>query len=188
MPKHLHILKKRIYKKRYDEDESSSSDDETIDPTKLPLKQVRYAEIDMIDNHIYFRTEVTIESVGELINLMTRYSEAVLNMHSRICVISVLPLYVHITSVGGDLHGGFMGYDYIKNSQIPVYTVTEGFAYSSGSIIFMAGKRRFMTRNSYLMAHQLSQTSSGHSKYSEVMDDAKNITEMMNRIYHIYLH
>lgn len=178
--------KKRLHRKRCDEG-SSSDEEEQFDPIKSPAKQMKCSNVDMIDNHIYFRTEVTIDTIGELVGLITRYNEIVMNIQSGVCVVTVLPLYIHITSYGGDLFGGFLGYDYIKNSRIPIYTVVEGYAYSSASILFMAGRKRLMTKNSYILAHQLSQTATGHSKYVELIDDAKNVTEMMTRIYHIYL-
>jgi ATP-dependent protease ClpP protease subunit len=102
-------------------------------------------------------------------------------------IIVPKPLYIHITSYGGDLFAGFMAYDNIKNSNIPIYTVAEGYTVSAGSIMFMAGKKRFMTENSYLMIHQLNQTSYGRETFHDMMDNASNTIEFMSRLYSIYL-
>jgi len=152
------------------------------------FKQFSGEGVRMEENHIYFRTEVNRDSISELCDMINEYT--------RICerdkktnkfVSEPLPLYLHISSMGGDLLQGFLAYDHIKNCPIPIYTVGEGYTVSSGSVMFMAGHRRLMTRHSYFLAHQLSQTVYGTLKSSEVMDDALNNAEFMTKLYHIYL-
>ena len=60
------------------------------------------------------------------------------------------PIYLHITTNGGDLLAGFFGYDKIKNSKIPINTIIEGCVASAGSLLSMAGQNRYMTANSHL--------------------------------------
>ena len=140
-------------------------------------------------NHIYFRCAVTMEKVHKLQNLIEEYNreqETLMNdMTSNIVVPK--PIYLHITSSGGDLYAGFIAYDYINNSNIPIYTISEAYAISAGSLMFMAGKKRFITESSYLLIHQLSSTQYGKSNFMEMVDEAKNSIEFMERIYRIYL-
>lgn len=143
----------------------------------------------MESNHIYFRDDVSMESVGKLTQLIDAYNRS-FDEVAKTCkfgVIDPLPIYLHITSYGGDLLAGFLAYDYIKGSRIVVHTISEGYTVSSGSVMFMAGHRRMMTRNSYFLAHQLSQSSYGSSKFADIMDTAQNTTEFMRNLYKIYL-
>lgn len=140
-------------------------------------------------NHIYFKTDVTMESVKKLTDLIDeanrQYDRQIIDDTNNF--LFPKPIYLHITSNGGDLFGGFLAYDAIQNSKVPIYTVVDGYAVSSGSIMFMAGKKRFMTSNSYILIHQLSQTIHGTQTNADVMDDAANNIELMTRLYQLYL-
>lgn len=140
-------------------------------------------------NHIYFKTDVTMDSIKKLTDIIDdanrEYERQVIDNTANFQFPK--PIYLHITSNGGDLFGGFLAYDAIRNSKVPIYTVVDGYAVSSGSIMFMAGKKRFMNPNSYILIHQLSQTIQGTQTNSDVMDDAANNIELMTRLYQIYL-
>jgi len=140
-------------------------------------------------NHIYFRCEVTIERVNKLCNLIEEYNrdQDMLRADITTAIIVPKPIYLHITSLGGDLMAGFLAYDYIKNSKIPVYTIAEGYTVSSGANMFMGGHKRFMTENSYVLIHQLNQTACGHYTFHDMIDNTANIVEFMSKMYAIYL-
>ena len=141
-------------------------------------------------NHIYFRCEVTMDKINKLCNLIEDYNreQDALRYDCTSAIIVPKPIYLHITSMGGDMMGGFLAYDYIKNSRIPIYTIAEGYTVSSGANMFMAGQKRFMTENSYILVHQLSQTSNyGINTFHDMMDNAANIVEFMSKLYGIYL-
>jgi ATP-dependent protease ClpP protease subunit len=140
-------------------------------------------------NHIYFRTDVTSESVGELCNLIVEYNREQDYIRSE-CTTSIViskPIYLHIMSYGGDLMAGFMAYDYIKQSKIPIYTIAEGYTVSAGSVMFMAGKKRLITENSYFLVHQLSSCNYSTSTFHNMIDDTINNIEFMTRLYKLYL-
>lgn len=174
-------------KRKNDDDDSSDDEGITFDPLKL-FRQIKKDDVYVDGNHIYFRTDVTMENVRILCDLIDRYAHVVLNTPTACWYKICMPLYVHITSLGGDVFGGLMGYDYIRNSQIPIYTVSEGYTISSGSIMFMAGKRRLMTKDSYMLVHQLSTcTHNARTNYAEQIDDMANSKELMSKIYGIYM-
>ena len=178
----------KLKRKLRERNDSSDDDDDGIDPFQF-LKSAKNPNLFMEGNHIYFRTDVTQENVAELCNLIDQYNREVMLISANCPIgkLEPLPLYIHITSNGGDLFSGFMAYDYIRNSNVNVYTVSEGYTVSSGSIMFMGGKKRLMSRNSYFLAHQLSQTYSGTIKFLEMQDDVRNAEELMKRICCIYL-
>jgi ATP-dependent protease ClpP protease subunit len=176
---------------REPQNSDSDSDDEPRQsfPDIQSLLRTEKKKVFRENNHIYFRCEVTMERVNRLCNLIEEY-----NREHDICVadcttqlVLPLPIYLHITSSGGDLLGGLMAYDYIKNSKIPIYTVAEGYTVSSGANMFMAGRRRFMTEHSYILVHQLNQTNYGRETFHDIVDNTTNVVEFMSRLYQIYL-
>lgn len=141
------------------------------------------------DNHVYFRGGVTSETATELINVIDGINfeyELQVNNNNTVYVMPK-PIYLHINSPGGSLACGFMLYDAIKSSNIPIYTVVEKYAISSGSLMFMAGKKRFMTPTSYVLIHQLSQTGYSHETFANMEDNMTNSKDMMSKIYNIYI-
>src|SRR5436853_326377 len=81
------------------------------------------------ENHIYFRSDVTSNKIDRLCNLIVDYNreQDFIARESHTSIHIAKPLYVHITSNGGDLLEGFKAYDYIRNSEIQIYTVAEGY-------------------------------------------------------------
>ena len=140
-------------------------------------------------NHIYFKTEVTFDSIKKLSDIIIEINRDYerMSVDDTSNFVFPKPVYLHISSIGGDLLAGFLGYDVIRNSKVPIYTVADGYAVSSGSIMFMAGKKRFMTSNSYLLIHQLNQSICDTLNYNNVLDISVNDIELMKRTYQIYL-
>lgn len=168
--------------------EQPDSDDEQdggINPMDV-FNAVLGEKIYRIENHIYFRDDVSVSSInklGTLINQINREFQ-VTSASMNSVEMAPKPIYLHITSDGGDLFSGFMGFDFIRNSKIPVYTVVEGCAISAGSLMAIAGAKRYITENSYIMIHQLSGGSCGN--YEQLLDSHANSTELMKRIKDIY--
>lgn len=64
------------------------------------------------------------------------------------------PIKVLISSGGGSVVHGLAEYDAIVSSKAPVWTYCIGTAYSMAAILFAAGKKRMILRNSKVMLHQ----------------------------------
>lgn len=139
------------------------------------------------ENHLYFKADVDSHSINKLCTLIRKYCKQIndLQTHNKIAKVEPKPLYIHLSTYGGDLHQGFLGYDYIKGCKIPIYTVVEGFNASAGTIMSMGGKKRFMTPSSVMLIHQLSTGYSG--KFNELEEDFENSKEDMERIRNLYL-
>ncbi len=65
---------------------------------------------------------------------------------------------IYITSPGGEVTSGLAFYDIIRMAKSPVKTVCIGMAASMGSILFLAGDTRCMTKHSQIMIHDPSIT------------------------------
>lgn len=141
------------------------------------------------NNHIYFKSGINMESATILLNLLRKKNDEYtkLSQNKSIKSIDLHPIYLHITSCGGDLFASFMIADAIQSSKYPIYTVIDGFAASGGTIMSVVGKKRLMTKHSYALIHQINQTMFGNYKFNEIKDDHDNLNRMMNDIKNLYL-
>lgn len=179
-PVYLYNFKdKNKNKKNEDDDESDDESDNDSNNTTV-------SNIYRIDNHIYFRADVTNQSVIILCKLIDEAnSEFKTNTTKKwFGGNDKKIIYLHITSIGGDLLMGLMAVDYITNSHLPIHTIVEGYAMSAASLMSIAGKKRYMLENSYLLIHQLSSSEEG--TYEKLKDEYKNNTNLMKRIIGIY--
>jgi len=142
-----------------------------------------YSEV----NHIYFKTDVTPESINKLCSILRQQISEFNNLNNNNLVESIIPkpIYLHISSYGGYLHEAFLVYDYIKNSPIPIHTIVEGYAASAATVMSVAGAKRYITPTSIMLIHQLSTGMNG--KFSELEEDINNSKQDMNKLYEIYV-
>lgn len=146
----------------------------------------RMRTVKTVGNHIYFNGVVDDRSVSELIHVIEHknFELRMIASHELVDKITPSPLYLHINSDGGMVFSAMSAFDAIKRSKLPIYTIVDGRAFSAGSVIAMAGTRRFMTKHSYLMIHQLSSGVIG--TYSNIKDEYENSSQMMEDIVNIY--
>ena len=137
-------------------------------------------------NHIYFKTHVTKESIDKLATEIDNLNNKLEKLSKRATLGSFTPkpIYLHITTNGGDLLAGFFGYDKVKTSKIPITTIIEGCVASAGSLLSMAGSQRYMTENSQLLIHQLRTGIIG--TYEELVDESANCNHFMSRLVELY--
>jgi ATP-dependent protease ClpP protease subunit len=95
------------------------------------------------------------------------------------------PIYLHLTTDGGLIYSAFSVIDCIKSLSVPVYTVIDGFVASAGTLISLAGEKRFMCENAYLLIHELRGGVWG--KMSEVDEEHMNLKKIMEHLKKIYL-
>jgi ATP-dependent protease ClpP protease subunit len=85
---------------------------------------------------------------------------------------------VHIHSNGGDVTEGFAIHDVLVNSGMKVNTIVDGSCYSIATVIFLAGSKRSMSKNSQLMIHNpfgfAGGTADDIEKYADQVRDAEN--------------
>ncbi len=186
------IKKMKCNQQNKDDDDDSDEEEEPPKPSMpdivamLNTKKTIYRE----NNHIYFRTRVTPANMYKLITIIDDYNREheEFKKNCTTAVILSKPVYLHISTGGGDVATGLMAYDYIKNSVVPIYTIAEGNTISMGSLMFMAGKKRFMTRSSTILIHQISQFYHGtQMKYNDTIDNTSNVSNVMDTLVNIYL-
>jgi ATP-dependent protease ClpP protease subunit len=169
-----------------DDDEDFENDTENNDlPTKL-FGGTDDNDVYTSHNHIYFKTEVTDESIDKLGREIDSLVYKIQQMakKSTYGTFTANPIYLHITTNGGSLLAGFLAYDKIRGAAIPINTIIEGSVASAGSIMSIAGANRYMTANSHLLIHQLRSFIAG--TFESLVDDHKNCRAFMKRMVNLY--
>ena len=137
-----------------------------------------------VNNEIYFYGPVSQRSCFELKNKINE-----LDLRSSVYTaqykIPPPPIHLHIQSNGGSIFHTLYIVDLIQNIDTPVYTYIDGFAASAATLISVVGKKRFITKNSLMLIHQLSGSDNG--KFYELQDQMTNMNILMNTIGNIYL-
>ncbi len=96
-----------------------------------------------------------VELVGEI----DEYTAVYVNSHLRCFALEdpKSPVYIYISSPGGELSGGYSIVDQMMLSPFKIYTIVQGQAHSMAAIIAAYGTKgcRFATENSSLMIHSV---------------------------------
>ena len=125
--------------------------------------------------YIKFYGDVDVESCNNLIANLITADEATEEEY---------PIHLHIQSFGGDLMPMFYVLDCIDSIKSPVWTYVDGFAASAASLLSVYGKKRLMTKRSFVLMHELQTASQG--TYSEVMTDIAHSEELMQMMCNVY--
>lgn len=108
-------------------------------------------------NTIYFYDDVTSGSILELITVIQKMDTELMRDHlseggkGRVPVIEL-----HIQSWGGHLHAALGMADIIRGLYCNVHSYVEGIASSAATYLSMCCAKRYITKNSFFMIHQLS--------------------------------
>ncbi len=70
--------------------------------------------------------------------------------------------------------------DIISNSKTPIHTIASGMTYSGGFLILISGHKRFATKHSSIMWHQVSSTLYG--KLDGLYEDYDMVRTFQNNI------
>lgn len=95
------------------------------------------------------------------------------------------PITLYITSNGGYVYQVFSAIDTIRGLKVPVNTVCKGFVASAGTLLSLAGKKRYITESSYMLIHELR---AGHwGKFTHLSESLSNSQQLMEHIKSYYL-
>jgi len=84
---------------------------------------------------------------------------------------------IKINSPGGSVYHGMPIYNAIVNSKANVNTYNDGLAASMAGILLMAGKKRYMAKNSVLMIHNAATGAWGNAKQIEATLNQVKVTD-----------
>ena len=94
------------------------------------------------------------------------------------------PIKIYINSGGGSVVAGISSMDSILRTKVPIETYVDGFSASAATFMSVVGKKRYMSRNSYMLIHQISTQFWG--TYANFDDEKKNLDLMMKTIKDVY--
>ncbi len=132
---------------------------------------------------IRFHTPVTSDSCSKLVEALVQ-----LDIHSKQTEALFgkrIPIKLHLQSMGGELLPTFYVCDLIKELDTPVHIYIDGFVASAASLMAICGEKRFITKNSCVLVHQLRAQTSG--KLSEMTQEIDNFNHFMDNLRNIYL-
>lgn len=163
----------------------NASDDEST-PSSLPILFPKLSTSSIYShlNHVYFNDDISYETIFSL-NKELRNVEAQLKTTAVSLNIDPQPIYLHITTHGGCIHAAFSAVDCIENLSLPVYTVAEGFVASAGTLITLAGKKKFISANAYMLIHEL--RSGIWGKMTSIDEEYLNLKKVMDHIVSFYI-
>jgi ATP-dependent protease ClpP protease subunit len=144
-------------------------------------------------NNIYFCDQINWNSVFVLNQTLRQLEEEILaefdknitELQKLRLKVEPAPILLHITTNGGLVHAAFSVVDVIKNLKVPVHTVIDGYVASSGTIISMAGAKRYICCNAYILIHEIRCGIWG--KYDDVEVAKENAEKLQNHILKFYI-
>lgn len=167
-----------------DEESSNLSGISSDDPGHHPGGLVTDKGVAIEENRIYFYAPVTESTVLDL-NKSLRSLDIEMQCLSIRFGGGVFPIELHIHSSGGDLFSGLAAVDTIRSVKTPVHTYVDGSAASAATLMSLAGNKRFIYKNSFMLIHQLSSMML-EGTHEEFKDEFENQQRLMNRIKILY--
>ena len=153
-------------------------------PKKAVQKPGDEKHISVHENKIYYYAGVNRDSASELNKKIGELESKSLTLCNNLDLEVPPTIKIYINSGGGSVVSGISSMDTILRTKVPVHTYVDGFAASAATFLSVVGSRRFMSRNSYMLIHQLSTQFWG--KYQEFEDEKKNLDLMMITIKNVY--
>lgn len=155
-------------------------------PSSIVQKLSNYGG-NFVDNNIYFYSDVTPNSCLELLIALRETDDSL--QQERIFQkvpdnFPKKPIYLHIHSLGGEVHPAYAIVDQLSNFSHPVVSVVEGVAASAASIIAISCAERVITPNSLIMIHEI--WSSMWGKTKELEDHMEHLDILMSTLVGIY--
>ena len=139
--------------------------------------------ISVQDNKIYFYSGVNRNACVELNKKIGELEAKSLTLSNTLGILPP-PIKIFINSGGGSIVSGIASMDTILRCQVPIETYVDGFSASAATFLTVVGKKRYMSRNSYMLVHQLSSTFWG--TYANFEDEKKNLDLIMRTIKDVY--
>jgi ATP-dependent Clp protease, protease subunit len=136
-----------------------------VDKPLVIKHEIKIEQINLHSRQVFLTGVIDEEKAHEIVTTLT----ALASYHPS-------PIVMWINSNGGSIYDGFAIMDIMESIPCPIITVIQGKACSMGGIISLYGDKRFITKNSVFMAHDVS---SGNWDYVTKMKDRFVNTEKL---------
>jgi ATP-dependent Clp endopeptidase proteolytic subunit ClpP len=166
-------------------DESETDVSQALQPILINnTNNIVGTSIRVVENTIFFYSDVTEQSALELNHALYELDSKLTNTYNFLGPDFIPHIKLRINSYGGSLFAGLAILDTVRGLRSEVHTYVDGAAASAATIISVAGKKRYIGKNSLMLIHQLS--TGNYGKYSELEDDMENNKRLMKSIKDIY--
>lgn len=133
------------------------------------------------DHRIFFLSDdIDNESVGKLcfdiLTILEKDDEEEKEKKSY----TRKPIKLFINSGGGGTYDMWAVIDILLHSKTPVHTYVTGYAMSAALKIFLAGSKRFVSKHSTLLYHQM--RTEGGGLYQDLVDVRPEVDRMQSEI------
>jgi len=150
----------------------------------LETEKDKSTGIEVEENHIYFYAAVTEKESLDLVRILRRLDVEMGYLAARIGLKKNPPIHLHIHSPGGDIFSGLNICDAIDGIKTDVFTYVEGSAASAATLISSMGKKRFISKRSFMLIHQPQILWAGkHDEFIDEIENQKNIFSTVKEIY-----
>ena len=153
----------------------TNEEDDAIEEEDTDLK--------IINNEIYFYGGINKESSLRL-RTELRKMELKHTVFSINNSCEAIPIKLFINSEGGEVACALSIVDFIKRSEVPIYTIIEGETASAATLISVVGHKRYMTSNAHVLIHQIRGGIWG--KMQEFEEEMKNMKTYSSKLIKIY--
>ena len=118
--------------------------------TGVELDEADNCTIETVNNHIHFYSAIDTQSILNLIKAIREATDKTVIDARKVGLESPL-IYLHINSPGGSVLDGFAAMDAISTNEIPIVTIVDGVAASSGTFLTIVGKERWINKHAYML-------------------------------------
>jgi ATP-dependent protease ClpP protease subunit len=144
-------------------------------------------------NNVYFGASINKESMIRLQTIIDKVIDQLVNdqllAEKSLLKVKIPYINIYMNSYGGGIFAAFSFIDYmrsqkLRNPKVKFHTIITGGAASAATLISVTADKRSITKNGYMLIHQLSSMHWG--KYNELKDDMANSELLMKRIKELY--
>jgi ATP-dependent Clp protease protease subunit len=136
-------------------------------------------------NKIYYYTDVSKDSILSLNRQIDELTKQMKTVQFAYNLPEPPIIEIHLCSDGGDMFAAMASVDKITDNPVPIYTYCEGLVASAATLLSASGHKRYITKSSCMLVHQVSSGLWGN--YMEFQDEIKNLELIMNMIKGVYL-
>ena len=138
-----------------------------------------------LNRNIFITTDISQNILQELIQRINEINEEDNKNEKLLKKFKRKKIKIYISSFGGEVYTALGIFDLIKNSKTKINTYVYGTAMSAGLIIFLAGHKRFVSKYTTIMIHELSSLVGG--KLEDLSENIYECTRLQNILNTIIL-
>jgi ATP-dependent protease ClpP protease subunit len=136
-------------------------------------------------NKIYFYSDVSKDSILTLNRQIDELTKQMKIVQFTYNLPEPPAIEIHLCSDGGDVFAAMASVDKIMDNPVPVDTYCEGLVASAATLLSSVGRKRYITKSSCMLLHQISGEFWG--SYAELKDEHANFGLTMELLKNIYL-